>query len=74
LKISIKIGSFVLGMGLLNESLQQVCLSIERLEPCEEGLHKLLSLIMAAHHLLSDEEIVIDEGMNWYLSTLSKES
>jgi hypothetical protein len=29
---------------------------------------------MAAHHLLSDEEMVIDEGMNWYLSPLSKES
>jgi hypothetical protein len=44
-------------MSILNESLQQVCLSIERLEPCEEGLHKLLSLTMAAHYLLSDDEL-----------------
>lgn len=44
-------------MGLLHESLQQVCLSIEKLEPSEESLPKLLSLAMAAHLLLADEDM-----------------
>jgi hypothetical protein len=44
-------------MNTIDKALGQICLSIEKLQPDEENLAKLLALTIAAHHLLAEDDI-----------------
>jgi hypothetical protein len=43
-------------MSVTYQAIRQLLLSVEKLQPCEHNLSKLLALTVAAHQLLCDEE------------------
>lgn len=42
-------------MSTIDKAISQICLSIQKLQPGEENLARLLALTIAAHDLLAEE-------------------